>query len=141
MGVAIYNLHLNAEKTKLLIRDPNKAEYPLHYQLAGYQIERVEMLKYLGTYLTSDVGRPLQIKVRKYTALGVYRNIHKHFQNLKVPFELLRLVYTTVILPIMTYGLNVMSLTKANRESLARKEALMVQGFADISHPRVKGQS
>lgn len=34
-----------------------------------------------------------------------------------------------------------MSLVKVNRESLARKEALMIQGFADISHPPVRGQT
>lgn len=140
-NLSSFDLSLNESKTKLLVRDPEHRFHPPTYHLAGFQIDRVETLKCLGSPITSTIDRPMQIKVRKYSALGVYRNLLSYFRPMKMPFPLLRMVYTTVILPVLTYGLNVMSLIKINRESIARKEALMIQGFADIAHPRVRGQT
>lgn len=133
--LASVNLKLNGEKTKLLVRDPSKGEHPTSFLLAGITINRTDLLKYLGSYISSMIDRPLAFKDRKICALRVFHSLLPYLQNLRAPFEMLRLVYTTVILPIILYGLNVMSLTEANRSSLARKENLIVKKLAAIANP------
>jgi hypothetical protein len=119
----------------MLVRDPFPNVHPNQYYLAGQEIERVEKLKYLGSTFLAKTLRPASIKPRNVTAIGVYKKLLPYLTKLKAPFSLLRMIYSTVILPIMTYGLNVMSMTKANRRSLARKEFIIVQGLAAISNP------
>ncbi len=129
------DLKLNESKTKLLIRDPEPFEQQSHYTLAGINIERVENIKYLGSKLISNTDRPASIRERSYSAVTLYKKLEPYLQSLKAPFSLLKLIYTTVLMPVMTYGLNVMSMTKANRRSLARKEILIVHGLASIACP------
>lgn len=64
-----------------------------------------------------------------------------YLHSLKSPFSILRMLYNTVLMPSLTYGLNATSLTKVNRSSLARREHMMIQTVANISEPPMHGHS
>lgn len=135
-----YNLSINPAKTKIMVRGASveTASLPRSYNLGSSEIERVEAIKYLGSTVNSKPKRSLNLKNRKISALRVFHSIKMKLKMLRAPIQLLLLVYTTVLLPILTYGLNVLSLTKANRMSLARQEALIVQGMSEIAQPKVR---
>ncbi len=133
------DLKINESKTKLMIRDPGPEEYPNQFRIAGMDLDRVQSLKYLGSTISSTTNRPATTRVRNYSALAVYKKLLPSLAKLKAPFALLRTIYSTVLLPILMYGLNITSLTKANRLSLSRKEILMIHGLASIAYPRPTG--
>lgn len=130
------DLSINESKTKMLVRDPEGRGHPDHYQLAGKQLTRVDHMKFLGTKLLSKTDRPANLRERTCSALSIFKKLFPYLQKLRAPFSLLRVIYSTVFVPIMIFGANTMSTTQVNRRSLARKEILIIQGLASISHPR-----
>ncbi|GBP30884.1 NFX1-type zinc finger-containing protein 1 [Eumeta japonica] len=76
-------LKLNETKTKMLVRDPiNKSIAKQTQEINGVLITPVDTIKYLGTYLTSELSRRDTIKARCKQAI---RNAKEQNANEKKP--------------------------------------------------------
>ncbi|GBO99633.1 hypothetical protein EVAR_759_1 [Eumeta japonica] len=116
-------LKLNETKTKMLVRDPiNKSIAKQTQEINGVLITPVDTIKYLGTYLTSELSRRDTIKARCKQAIRNAKGLIPFIKKTKMHWKIAKLIYKMVISPSMTYGLNVVALTKSNRTRLRQYE-------------------
>ncbi|GBP30095.1 hypothetical protein EVAR_14614_1 [Eumeta japonica] len=82
----------------------------------------VDTIKYLGTYLTSELSRRDTIKSRCKQAICNAKGLIPFTKKSKMHWKITKLIYKMVISPTITYGLNVVALTKSNRTRLRQYE-------------------
>lgn len=124
-----------AQRPKILIRDPinpGVTTSPLMC-LGGTQIQPVPELKYLGTVITASHNRKASIKARCRKAIGNSKLLTRFIKEHKIEWKIARLMYKMVISPTMTYGLNVTSLTKANRSRLRKYERYILKEMLQVA--------
>lgn len=121
-------LTVNESKSSVLLRDPTQAVMPLGetIRLGRKDIKVVNVSKYLGIYISSDLDRRSTVSHRIKMA---YRNLHMFlpfFKMHRLSFDNLMMLYHTVIVPTVMYALKVATLTKRNRRSLRNMERYIV---------------
>ncbi|XP_037037279.1 uncharacterized protein LOC119074981 [Bradysia coprophila] len=128
-------LRINPEKCELLIRDPNKVELndvPT-LQVGKLNIKVVEKMKYLGTYITSNLNRPLVVRDRIKMAYKITHSLLPFLRLHKLPMNLITKIYNTVIAPVAIYGLKASTMTRRNRISLTNMERQILRIMSDTS--------
>ncbi|GBP10240.1 hypothetical protein EVAR_77631_1 [Eumeta japonica] len=134
-------LKLNETKTKMLVRDPiNKSIAKQTQEINGVLITPVDTIKYLGTYLTSELSRRDTIKARCKQAIRNAKGLIPFIKKTKMHWKIAKLIYKMVISPSMTYGLNVVALTKSNRTRLRQYEREILKDMlqAARNQPKLK---
>lgn len=130
-------LKLNPNKTEILIRDPNFSAdlvIPTTFQLGPFLIKRSPSIRYLGSYLSSNLSRKITTQKRCCTALGVSQTLAKFIRQYKLSTETAVLIYKVVVCPLMIFGIKAAALTKANREKLTRYERYILSILTRYTH-------
>lgn len=126
-------LKINFKKSQIMVRDPSTKECPVsgeEYKIGNFTLRTTNKMKYLGTYLTSQLKRRETVKERIKTAYRVTRAILPFIEKNKPTWTLVQRIYTAIILPTMTYVVKNAATAKANRRSLRRAERDIVQLLA-----------
>ncbi|GBP79924.1 LINE-1 retrotransposable element ORF2 protein [Eumeta japonica] len=136
-------LKLNETKTKMLVRDPiNKSIAKQTQEINGVLITRMDTIKYLGTYLTSKLSRRDTIKARRKQPIRNAKGLIPFIKKSKMHWKIAKLIYIMTISPSMTYGLNIVALTKSNRTRLRQYEREILKDMlqAARNQPKLKTQ-
>ncbi|GBP92842.1 Retrovirus-related Pol polyprotein from type-2 retrotransposable element R2DM; Endonuclease [Eumeta japonica] len=136
-------LKFNETKTKMLVRDPiNKSIAKQTQEINGVLITPVDTIKYLGMYLTSELSRRDTIKARCKQAICNAKGLIPFIKKTKMHWKIAKLICKMVISPSMTYGLNVVVLTKSNRTRLRQYERKILKDMlqAARNQPKLKTQ-
>ncbi|GBP11620.1 Glutamate-gated chloride channel [Eumeta japonica] len=132
-------LKLNETKTKMLVRDPiNKSIDKQTQEINGVLITPVDTIKYVGTYLTSELNRKDTIKARCKQAIRNAKGLIPFIKKTKMRWKIAKLIYKTVISPSMKYGLNVVALTESNRTRLKQYEREILKDMLQAARNRPK---
>jgi len=83
-----------------------------------YNFERVERFKYLGATITVDNDVTEEIKGRIQAAKRCLFSLNNFFKSKNISRT--SKVYKSTIRPIITYGCETWTMTKANKEKLKR---------------------
>ncbi|GBP98114.1 hypothetical protein EVAR_69396_1 [Eumeta japonica] len=110
-------------------------------EINGVLITPVDTIKYLGTYLTSELSRRDTIKARCKQAIRNAKghSLHQEDQN---ALENRQVNLQNGNFSSMTYGLNVVALTKSNRTRLRQYEREILKDMlqAARNQPKLKTQ-
>jgi hypothetical protein len=128
-----YEIKFNGDKSQLMIVN-YKGENEYRMELNNKQLERVRVIKYLGILIQDNFKNELHIedrisKVSK--ALLSIKNIGLY--NLQLSAKLIVRLYTTYLRPILTYGLDTISLTSTQADDLATFENNMIKKMLGVS--------
>ncbi|GBP12029.1 hypothetical protein EVAR_5867_1 [Eumeta japonica] len=107
-------------------------------EINGVLITPVDTIKYLGTYLTSELSRRDTIKARCKQAIRNAKGLILFIKKTKMHWKSAKLIYKMVISPSMTYGLNVVALTKSNRTRLRQYEREILKGMLQATRNQLK---
>ncbi|KAL1402280.1 hypothetical protein pipiens_019812 [Culex pipiens pipiens] len=122
-------LIIHPEKTELLIRDPYETKDARLEQhiVGGFHLTSKASVRYLGAYLTATVNRPESVKRRCSQGSRVSKAILPFLKKNRVPWDIARRIYRSVVVPTVVFGLNAISLTAGNRRTLRHFERKTVQ--------------
>lgn len=128
-----YEIKFNGEKTQLMIVN---YKYETNYQmeLNKKTLERVRVIKYLGVLIQDSFKNDLHIEDRickLNKALLSLKNIGLY--NLQLSAKLIVRLCMTYLRPILTYGLDVISLTSTQMDDLVTFENKMIKKMLSIS--------
>ena len=114
-------MKLNNKKTKIMCNDVARRRLRTGMMIDAEQLEEVTEYKYLGRLVTSGNGISKEIGQTLTSGLGWRRfEEYNHFLNeRKSPIFLKRKIIDTVILPAMSYGAEIWTLTKHQEKKLA----------------------
>lgn len=124
----IIGLKMNMNKTKIMSQE--------HVQLSleGHEIENVNEYIYLGhTVKLGKENQNAEIKRRIRLSWAAFGKLQYIFKNEDIPINLKRRVYNTCILPVTSYGLETMSLTKKSANKLRTSQRAMERSMLGIS--------
>lgn len=126
-------LVIHPGKTELLVRDPfeTKVVVEQSFDIGGMSVRSKGSVRYLGAYLSATVNRPASIKQRCLQGIKVSKMLLPFIRNNKPPWEIVRRIYSTVVVPTVMFALNASSITAQNRRSLRRFERKVVKEWRD----------
>lgn len=137
MAFARVGLEINKDKSNILIRDPSKDSItPNSLLLDNEPFPVVDKLRYLGSYLTTDLARPLTTRIRCSSTMKIAKMVIAFCKRYKPTWRLGKLMYKTVILPSMIYGFKTATILKRNRLSITRFENQIVREIWDSCRDR-----
>ena len=105
-------LGLGADKTKYMVmsRDQNAGRIQ-SVRIDNSTFERVEEFKYLGTTLTHQNSIAEEIKSRLRSGNACYHSVQNVLSSRLLSKNLKIKIYRTIILPVVLYGCETLSLT------------------------------
>lgn len=133
-------LELNPTKCKLLlIRDPANQPKPKMVKLGDLNVAIVNKLKYLRNYLSDTLNRPNLTRERIKTVYRVCYSLMPFLRRQKLSSDLIGIgkIYESVLIPVVSYGLKVSTLTKRNRNSLRKMESRVLKLLLSTSSNQV----
>lgn len=136
--LASVGLQINTSKTKILYRDPydiKNTSPDCTKQFGKYKLVVVTKLRYLGTYITSSLTRKEITAERIKKAKKAFHALCSFLKTYKLPWEVVRQLYHTLITPIVTYGMEASALLKRNRDDLRAMEREMLNTLRSLSKP------
>ncbi|KAL1400304.1 hypothetical protein pipiens_007547 [Culex pipiens pipiens] len=134
--LASIGLELNTKKTKVLYRDPydtNNTAPDTMKKFGKYELAVVTTLKYLGAYITSSLTRGSTTSERINKAYKAFHHLCSFLTEHKLKWEVVKKLYHCLITPVATYGMEVSTILKRNRNSLRRMENSMLLILRDLS--------
>lgn len=134
--LASIGLELNTKKTKVLYRDPydtNNTAPDTMRNFGKYELAVVTTLKYLGAYITSSLTRGSTTSERINKAYKAFHHLCSFLTEHKLKWEVVKKLYHCLITPVATYGMEVSTILKRNRNSLRRMENSMLLILRDLS--------
>lgn len=121
-------LKMNITKTKII----SNTEEPIY--IDGTQLENVEEYIYLGHAIKiGKENQTAEIKRRIRLAWVGFGKMNYIFRNCSIPINLKRKVFDTCILPIATYGLETMAMTRKTANQLRVMQRAMERAMLGIS--------
>jgi len=113
-------LEVNVDKTKYIVmsRDQN-AGRSHSIKIDNSSIERVEYFKYLGTTLTKQNSIQEEIKSRLKSGNACYHSVQNLLSCILILKNLKIKIYRTIILPVVVYGCETLSLTLREERRLS----------------------
>lgn len=123
------NLHLNKDKTKVLIRTPLGTP-PDKIVIGNTTYEVTSELIYLGITITSTLSRPKTTRARCKKAVRASKVAVDFARQNKPSVEVVSALYEAIVAPTMLYGTQVSTLTKRNRISMRKYEKQIVEELA-----------
>lgn len=127
--LAEVGLNVNWSKSCVLIRDPEgQKERPedvqeeTHLHFGDFKLPKVDHFLYLGSTITSSLERPQTIRNRVKAGYKALYSLLPFLQENRLPWDLISILYTSIITPTVVYGLKVAAVTRQNRISLRHFE-------------------
>ena len=114
-------LSMNMKKTKVMFNDHAQKQ---QINIMNQTLEEVNEYVYLGQTISTAPGHEVEIKRRislGWRAFGKQSDIMKS----KIPLSLKKKVFNQLILPVLTYGSETWSLTKAMERKLVSTQRAM----------------
>lgn len=134
-AAAKMGLEVNQSKTKYLITNPREIP-PSHIQVDDYAFERVEEFIYLGSLITQDNEMGEEIKRRIVAANKCYFGLVRQMKSRALSRTTKVRLYKTLIRPVLTYGSESWTITKAQENQILRFERkIMRKIFGAIFDP------
>lgn len=99
----------------------------------GMHFPIVTVLKYLGIYITSELGRRTTVAKRIQAAYRAFYMLEPFLSQHKLPWNLLLQIYHSLITPTALYGLKVATMVERNRNSLRRMEENIVRQLVKLA--------
>lgn len=124
---ATVGLKMNYNKTKIMSQEQT------NITIQNQRTENVEHYIYLDHHIRlgkSNQEAEIKIRTQLPTNMGRFAYILK---NNSIPINLKRKVYDTCILPVSTYGLETMSLTKKSAKKLETTQRAMERNMLGVS--------
>lgn len=118
-------LELNEKKCQVLVRSPT-GEAVEEVSILGQTYKTTEPMRYLGIYLTSKLERPMTTRTRCRNALKASRLVMGFLKRFKPTWRVARILYESVIAPMMIYGTQTAVLTKYSRNSIRGYEKQII---------------
>lgn len=115
---AKWGLDINVNKTEYMVVGAKGQ----NLNVKGQNIKCVERYKYLGTLLASSNGYDEEIKVRVGQCRKVIRTLHPIIWNKTLTKRVKRLIYKSIVEPILIYGSDVWTMTARNKMRLQAAE-------------------
>ncbi|GBP69970.1 hypothetical protein EVAR_50739_1 [Eumeta japonica] len=135
----LVSLKSNETKTKILVRDSiNKSIIKQTQEINGVLITPMTTIKYLGTCLTSELSRRDTIKARCKQAIRNAKGLIPFIKKTKMHWKIAKLIYKMLISPSMTYGVNVVALTKSNRIRLRHYEREILKNMLQVARNQLR---
>jgi hypothetical protein len=122
-------LQLNTDKSNVLVKNPLRVEDRDTDQVERFGNERLKVvskMKYLGVYLTDTLRRKENVAERIKKAYKAMRVILHFVKRTRLPWRLTLRLYSTVIAPVVLYGMPETYLTKSNRMALRAMEETII---------------
>jgi LEA14-like dessication related protein len=104
-------LEINAEKTKYIIMSHLNSGQNQNIRIANESFENVAKFEYLGATLTNQNDIRDEIKNRLNSGNGCYHSVQNLLSSHLISKNLKIKIYKTVILPVVLYGCETLSLT------------------------------
>lgn len=125
---ATVGLKMNYNKTKIMSHEQT------NITIQNHSIENVEHYVYLGHDIRlGKSNQDAEIKRRTQLAWAAFGKLTYILKNNSIPINLKRKVYDTCILPVCTYGVETMSLTKKSAKKLETTQRAMERSMLGIS--------
>ena len=139
-----YGMELNANKCELLLKSPVMALHAAlgeSVELGGSLINVKQKVTILGSQLNHGMNRRQMIQDRLGKAQGVFYALLSVLKEQKLAFDVLVRIYSSMIVPVMLYGLRSVSFTLANKRMIMHREVQMLRSLAGIANPSPKNES
>lgn len=121
-------LKMNIPKTKII---NNTTE---HIYIDGTRLENVEEYIYLGHSIrVGKENQTAELKRRIRLTWIAFGKMNYIFRNNDIPINLKRKVFDTCILPVATYGLETMAITKKSANQLRVMQRAMERAMLNVS--------
>lgn len=115
--LADIGLTVNSNKSHIMLRDLTQRHPPLPETvlLNGRGLQSASIIKYLGIYITADLQRRGIVMHRIQATYKTLYMLLPFLKQHRLPMTTLLRLYHTVIVPVVTYGLNGNGYGKAAR--------------------------
>lgn len=135
-------LRINEDKTKYMYNSRRQGRDRLgqNVTIDTYNFERVSEFKYLGTVITADNSMDKEMKARIQSGNRCYYALRELFQSRLLSRSSKLKLYHATIRPVVTYGCEAWTLTKANEEALRRFERKILRKIYGPTQDPISGQ-
>jgi hypothetical protein len=128
-----FEIKFNGDKTQLMVVNYKYKEI-YNLELNGKQLERVNVMKYLGVLIQDNYKNDLHLEDRVSKLNKAFNSIRTAgVYNSQLSVKLISRLYMVYLRPILTYGLDVISLTKTQEDDLSTIETNMIKKMLGIS--------
>ena len=114
-------MKINIEKTVRMEISRRRAE-GMRIEIEGERVKTVESFKYLGSVFERDGGMEGDVRVRMARFGGGVRACGPLLRDENVPLKVKKIIYETVLVPVMTYGAECWTTTTASRSRIQAAE-------------------
>lgn len=135
-NLSIYGLNLNHLKSGLLIKSPSLHFRPPFVLICNEEVPVVDSLRVLGVTINSNMNRKGMIRPRVDSTMRTCFALLNYMKSLNAPMDILMRLYEIIIVPSMIFGLNCSSMSQQNRNTLMRREIVILKRLASIANPR-----
>lgn len=108
---ALYNMHLNTNKTKVMIVSKQDTDGQFHAN--GSRLQMATSINYLGTFLNDKWEQINEIKIRIEKSRAAFNRMRKVLCNLNIGLHLRVRALRCYVFSILTYGVEAWTLTEA----------------------------
>jgi len=134
-------LEANADKTKYMVmsRDQNAGRCH-NIKIDNSPYERLEELKYLGTTITNQNSIQEEIKNRLKSGSACFHPVQKLLSSSLLSKNIKIKIYRTIILPVILYGCDTLSLTLTEERRLRVSENRVLRRMFGTTRNEVTGE-
>ena len=125
-------MKLNKKKTKILFNEVARSRLRTGLMIDGEQLKEVSEYKYSRRLVTYDNEISKEIAQRITSGWKRFGDYSQFLKDRKIPICLKRKIMDTVILPAMTYGAEIWTLTN-HQEKLAVAQCSMERSLLNIT--------
>lgn len=111
-------MEINVQKTKYMFTGQENTRTIETLSIQEHEFERVTQFKYLGSIITTENGMVPEIKARLLAANRGYFGMSRLFRSKILKRSTKIKMYKTLIKPILLYGAETWTMTKAEENSL-----------------------
>lgn len=129
-------LKINEEKTKYMCinRTTRRDRIGQNVTINTFNFERVQRFKYLGAVITADNDVTEEIKNRIQSANRCLFALNKLIKSKNLTRSSKIKIYKSIVRPVITYGCETWTMTKANEEKLRRFERKILRKIFGPHH-------
>jgi hypothetical protein len=121
-------LVMNVSKTKVMSPTPTQVI------IGGREIENVKEYVYLGHKLVlGKENQSAELRRRIGLSWAAFGRLRYIFKNKRLPINLKRKVFETCVLPVITYGVETMTLSQRNADKLRTTQRAMEREILGVS--------
>ena len=135
-------IKFNPNKTQYVIFDDKKPTINEQIRFGGIQIEKITKIKYLGVHLDNKLNSLNHFQAKKKSALMKMRKLKKCGYDSKVlNTEVKTNQFETCIRPVLSYGLENISMNKSSIKELQTLESMIIKRSFNLSSRFIRSKS